>query len=201
MPGRTGIAFRNFAISQTMKSSAGQQRLHLTAITLGNRVHAGGAMAGIVPQDRAANLTATQLMRRGQILHAPADIGLGIVERLGRAAIAHHPRRRRLDLHEPDLAGAAARLGIELALHGHDRMRKIRGDAITLGIFDDQIGIVVLERGRQALFGNGVTGLAEKSLQRHGLGLHILIFGKSNPHLRSQHNNARDDSNNNPVHM
>ncbi|MNY03475.1 hypothetical protein D3C86_1360970 [compost metagenome] len=158
-------------------------------------------MAGIVTQDRAADLAPAQLVRRRQILHAPANIGLGIVERLGGAAIAHHPRRCRLDLHQPDLACAAAGLRIELAFDRNHGMRQIGGNAVTLGIFDDQIGIIVPERGRQALFGDGITGLAEEGLQRHGFGLDVLVFGKSNPRLRSEHNNARHDSNNNPVHM
>jgi len=183
------------------KTSAGQKRLDLAAITLGHRVHAGGAVAGIVTQDRAANLTAAKLVCGCQILHAPANIGLGVEEGFGRAAKAHHARRCRLDLHQPDLACAAASPRVELAFYRNDGMGQIGGDAVTLGIFDDQIGIVVLERRRQALFGNGITGRTEEGPQRHGFGLDVLVFGKSNPRLRNEHSNARCDSNKNSVHL
>src|SRR5690606_1347137 len=96
-------------ISPDARATTGlvEQRQDLAAITLGNRVHALGAVTGIVLEDRPTGFPASELVGGREILHAEADIGFGIVEALGGTAIAHHPRCGRLDLHKADFARAA----------------------------------------------------------------------------------------------
>src|SRR5690606_15384238 len=85
------------------RSALPQVTLDLGAIGRRNAVHPLGCMAGIVAQNGAAGVAAAKLSGLAEILHAEADVGLGIVEALGAARIAHHPCRGRLDLHQADL--------------------------------------------------------------------------------------------------
>src|SRR5690606_24668296 len=47
--------------------------LHLAAIALGNRVHALGAVTGVILEDGPAGRTAAELMGEREILHAELD--------------------------------------------------------------------------------------------------------------------------------
>ena len=61
----------------------------------------------------------------------------GLNSPLGRAAVAHHARRRRLDLHQADLAGAATRIGPVVAFHPDHGVGQRHRDAIGRGVAGD----------------------------------------------------------------
>ena len=100
-----------------------------------------GGMAGIVFENRAAGGSAAELVRHGEIHHAVFDVGLGIVEPLGRSPVAHHPRCRRLDLHQADLASRSARIRAVIALNRNDGMGKGFGHAVGFGVAGDQFAV------------------------------------------------------------
>ncbi|MCY1237814.1 hypothetical protein D9M72_505250 [compost metagenome] len=77
-------------------------------------------------------------MRHSEVFHAELDVRFGIVEALGRAGIAHHARRCRLDLHQADFAGTATCLGVEVAFDFHHRMGEIDRNAVLLGVGLDE---------------------------------------------------------------
>src|SRR5690606_12898002 len=110
-----------------------ENALHLRAVGGRDRIHALGAMTGIVFQDRTACGLSTKVIGLGQIPHPPLNVGLGMIKAIHRAAITHTARRRRHDLHQTDLSVLAARLRIVIALYRYNRMREISRDPKLTG--------------------------------------------------------------------
>src|SRR5690606_17981747 len=91
-----------------------------------------------------------------------------VIELLDGAGIAEHPCRRRLDLHEPHLAGKAGLVSVVAALHLDHRPRQRWRDAVcrSVTVDDDAIG---------ASGTNGAPGRAAlHGLTRRGL---LLFYG------------------------
>ena len=95
-----------FAVRERV-SKRGHLHLDLAAIGGRHRVHPPGGVAGIVFQDRAAGRAAAELCAMARYFMPYLMLVSGSKSPLTEPLIAHHPRRRRLDLHQADLAGAA----------------------------------------------------------------------------------------------
>src|ERR1700754_4276353 len=114
-------------------STAGHDRPDLAAVGARSTSHADRAMTGLIFQDGATRISASQFVGHGEITDAVAKIGIGIVEPAYGAAVAEARCRALVDLRQPDI-GPVPGLGAVSAFDAHNRVGQCERHPLLGGV-------------------------------------------------------------------